>query len=366
MVSVKKYRAACLGLAACFSLCTRANATPDTVVPSGRQLVIADNDYNGPGGSDIQSLIPLLAFKKIELLGLTVATGDGWENAESEHLRRFLELAGRPDIPVFDGAIYPLLNTVERMRIHEEQYGPLPWKGAWGGNGSIKNASPTQPVLPQIPEGKPNLRASNEKAALFLINAVHAHPHEVTIFEAGAMTNLAIAIKLDPDFPKLARQLIFMGGLVDTNMSAINGNAAFTDDFNMVFDPEAAHITLTAPWDKITVVGNISANLVLSKENLDDISQSRGAVAQYVVKYANPMPLWDEMAAAIVVDQSLITRSQELYMDVDTVPGINYGRVHLWKRDQAPLNTGVRSMTIVEGVDEKKFLNQFIRDAKTL
>nr|WP_228118745.1 nucleoside hydrolase [Gluconobacter japonicus] len=297
---------------------------------------------------------------------MTVATGDGWENAESEHLRRFLELAGRTDIPVFDGAIYPPLNTVDRMRLHEEQYGVLPWKGVWGGSGSIKDALAEEPVLTPLPEGRPVLQASHEQAAQFMIRAVHAHPHRVTIFEAGAMTNLALAIRLDPEFPKLARQLIFMGGLVDTNMSAINGNAAFTDDFNMVFDPEAAHITLTVPWAKITVVGNISSDLVLSKEHLANIAQSRRPVAQYVVKYMKPMLLWDEMAAAIVVDPSLITKSQELYMDVDTIPGINYGRVHLWKRDQAPFRTGVKSMTIVEGVDEQKFLDRFIQNAKAL
>ena len=101
-------------------------AGPDPASSPASNLVIEDNDFLGPGGSDLQSVLPLLATPSVQLLGLTVATGDGWENAEALHLLRFLEIAGRPDVPVADGAAYPLVNSVARMRAWEQRFGPIP------------------------------------------------------------------------------------------------------------------------------------------------------------------------------------------------------------------------------------------------
>jgi inosine-uridine nucleoside N-ribohydrolase len=157
---------------------------------SEQALVIEDNDFLGPGGSDIQSVIPLLANPHIKVLGFTVSTGDDWENAESAHLRRFLEIAHKSDIPVADGAVYPLINTVALMKLREQEFGRIPWKGAWGGLGSIDKAAETQPALPKLPEGAPKTAAASESAALFMIRMVHEHPHQVTIFEAGPMTTI--------------------------------------------------------------------------------------------------------------------------------------------------------------------------------
>jgi inosine-uridine nucleoside N-ribohydrolase len=350
----------------CAALLAGALNPPGMARAQTPQFVIEDNDYDGPGGSNVQSVIPLLAAPNVQVLGFTVSTGDGWENANSAHLRRFLEIAHRTDVPVHDGAVYPLMNTVAAMKMHEQQFGPLPWKGAWGGAGSIETASPTQPPLKPLREGDPKLAAQSEEAALFLIRTVHRHPHQVTIFEAGAMTNLALAIRLDPTFASTAKQLVFMGGLIDTNMSAINGNAAYTDDFNLVFDPEAAHITLTADWPKITVVGNISAKLMLSRADLAALQDHPSPVTRYMQTYYDPMPLWDEMAAAIVVDPALITKSQTVYMDVETRPGIDYGRAHVWTRAQAPVNMGVRPVDLVEQVNEPAFLTRFRKDAQNL
>ena len=110
------------------------------------------------------------------------------------------------------------------------------------------------PRYPPLDEGAPTLKASTERAADFLIRIVHAHPHQVTIVAAGPLTNLALAVRLDATFATDAKQLVFMGALIDTNMEAITGNADFASDFNMIFDPEAAHIVLTAPWPRITAV----------------------------------------------------------------------------------------------------------------
>lgn len=329
-------------------------------------LVIEDNDFLGPGGSDIQSAIPLLANPHIKVLGFTVSTGDDWENAESAHLRRFLEIANKSEIPVADGAVYPLINSVPLMKLREQQFGRIPWKGAWGGLGSMDKVPDTQPDLPKLAEGAPKTPAAAESAALFMIRMVHEHPHQVTILEAGPMTNLALAIRLDPSFAATAKQLVFMGGLLDTNMMSITGNADFASDFNMIFDPEAAHITLTALWPSITVVGNISNDVMMTKDYMAKITKKTSPVTSYLSKYYSPLPMWDEMAAAITADPSLVQQSVKAYMDIDISKGIHYGHAHVWPKDLAPRAMHVREVTIVQKIDAERFLTSFVQQAQSL
>ena len=342
-----------------------ALAGPPARAQAAPQLVIEDNDFAGPGGTDMQSIVPLIANPGVKVLGLTVVTGDGWENEEAARLLRVLEIAGRTDIPVVHGAVYPLLNSVPRMRLWEQRYGTIPWKGAWGALGSIADVPAEQPVVPKFDEGPPTTKTSDELAAAFLIREVHAHPHEVTIVAAGPLTNLALAIRLDPTFAPDAKQLVFMGGLIDTNMMAVTGNADFASDFNFLFDPEAAHITLTAPWPKITGIGNVSNGVMMTRPLMDKVAAGGTPLGAYFSKYFIPLPLWDEMATAVAVDPSLITRTIDAYMDVDTADGPDYGRAHVWPESTAPKQVGLRRVSIVEAIDTQRFLDGFLAQARS-
>ncbi|QCE32460.1 nucleoside hydrolase [Acetobacteraceae bacterium] len=329
------------------------------------RLIIEDNDFLGPGGSDQQSVIPLLFNPQVKVLGFTVVTGDGWENAESAHLRRFLEIIGKSEIPVADGAVYPLINSVSLMRLREKQFGTTPWKGAWGALGSIEKIPSEQPALPVLKEGSPHTPASSENAAAFLIKQVHAHPHQVTIVAAGPMTNLALAIRLDPTFAETAKELIFMGALLDTSMRSVTGNVDFASDFNMIFDPEAAHITLTAPWKKITAVGNVSNDLMMTRAYLKKIQRKQTPMTRYLGQYYDPLPMWDEMATAIAADPTLIKNSLDAYMDVDISKGIHYGHAIIWPDSTTPKEIGVHKVKIVTSIEADRFLKTFLREAQS-
>ena len=327
-------------------------------------LVIEDNDFLGPGGTDVQALLPLLGDPNVSLLGATVVTGDGWENAEAAHVLRFLEIAGRPDIPVADGAAYPLINSPARMRAWEQRYGPIPWHGAWGGDGPIDRVSRVEPAVPFLPEGAPRHRTAAEPAALFMIRQVHAHPHQVVVVEAGPMTNLALAIRLDPSFAATAKRLVFMGGSVDTDVVAVTG-AGFAFDFNLAFDPEAAHIVLTADWPQVVSLGKVAGTVMMTRSLMDRITAAaRTPLTDYLGRYRMSLPLWDEMTAAVAADPTLITRSVDAPMDVDLADGLDYGRAHVWTTASAPRGTGLRLVTMVQQVDTRRFLDGFVRDAQ--
>jgi inosine-uridine nucleoside N-ribohydrolase len=342
-----------------------ASGTP-TAASAAPQYVIEDNDFRGAAGSDLQSVLPLLADPNVHVLGFTVVTGDDWENAEAAALLRFLEVAGRSDVPVMNGAVYPLVNTVANWREREREFGTIAWKGAWGGNGSIEHVPSVEPPIPPMPQGLPTTHASTESAAAFLIRQVHAHPHAVTIVAAGPLTNLALAIRIDPTFAATARQLVFMGGLIDRNMADITGNAALSEDFNLMFDPEAAHITLTANWPRIVCVGNVSSDVAFTPSLLNRVAAKHTPLTAFLKTYYQPLPMWDEITSAIAIDPTLVSASVDAYMDVDLAPGIDYGRVHVWPNATAPKAMGVRRVTIISNFDRTRFVDEFVHAAQAL
>lgn len=340
-----------------------AVAAPPAAPADAPRLVVMDNDFAGPGGPDIQPLLFLLASPSIRLLGCTVVTGDGWVREETAHLLRFLEIAHADAVPVASGAEMPLLDTRARMKLREKLYGRIPWKGAWNDPG-VEGAHPDAPELVRPwAEGLPHRRPLDEDAAHFLIRTVHAHPHRVTILAAGPLTNLALAIRLDPTFAATAGELVFMGGLLDTNLLQVTGNADFNSDFNFLFDPEAAHIVLTAPWARITGVGRVSNGVLMTPELQRRLAAAGTPAAAYLARHAlTGLPLWDEMAAAIVADPTLVGATVTAPMDVDIADGPDEGRAHVWPADLAP-GLGERPVRIVQSVDTARMAALFLHDA---
>jgi hypothetical protein len=165
------------------------------------------------------------------------------------------------------------------MRLWEQRFGTVPWTGAWGALGSIDKVPAEQPPVPKLDEGEPGLKANDDMAAAFLIRQVHAHLHAVTVIAAGPLTNIALAIGLDPTFASDAKVFVFMGALIDTNMMAVTSNADYDSDFNLLFDPEAAHIALTAPWPKIIAIaiGNASNGVMMTRADGSDRGQEDAA-----------------------------------------------------------------------------------------
>src|SRR5271168_3335542 len=97
-----------------------------------KRLVVIDQDTSGPGGSNIMSMLALLQSPQVEVLGITVVTGNAWRDDEARHALRMLELIGRSDVPVALGAVFPLVRTQEETRLMTPLVGKVAWLGAWG------------------------------------------------------------------------------------------------------------------------------------------------------------------------------------------------------------------------------------------
>jgi inosine-uridine nucleoside N-ribohydrolase len=210
-----------------------------------RRKVVIDQDASGPGGSKLQAIMTLVQSPQVEPLGITVVTGDQWRDEEVAHALRLLELVGRSDIPVAPGAVFPLVHTREEAQAREPIDGNISYRGAW-------DARWWHEPFVVLPEGVPTTKPASEDAAHFMIRCVHQYPHQVTIFEGGPKTSLALAIKLDPRFAELAQELMFMGGSLNPQTDDPEWASDPRHEFNFWFDPEAAHIVLTARCAKIT------------------------------------------------------------------------------------------------------------------
>ena len=310
-------------------LATLATAQP-------RRKIIINQDCSGPGGSNMQTLLVLLQSPEVEVLGITVVSGDQWRDEEVARTLRLLEIIGRSDIPVYPGAAFPLVRTHTESQMWQQRYGKVGYAGAWDDRWWHEPF-----VIPTLVEGAPTTKASNEDAIRFLLRTVHQYPHEVTIYEGGPMTNLALAISIDPEFPVLAKELVFMGG----GLSPQSDNPEFTNtprhEFNFWFDPEAAHIVLRAPWKKITCTPvDISVKTKLTPEMIAQIKAAGTPLALYVAKYFQPGPgndyMWDELAAEAWLDPTIITQRESRYMDVDIDHGAAYGNTLTWSDRDKP------------------------------
>jgi purine nucleosidase len=325
-----------------------------------RRKIIVDEDCSGPGGSNLQTLLVLIQSPEVEVLGITVVSGDQWREEEIAHTLRLLEIIGRTDIPVVRGAAFPLLRTRREAQQWQERYGKVSYAGAWDDRWWHDPF-----VVPPLPEGAATTKAVAEDAAHFLVRMVRKYPHDVTIYEGGPMTNLAVAMTIDPDFAGLSQQLVFMGGSLNPQTSDPEFTNNPRHEFNFWFDPEAAEIVLRGSWKKIVCTPtDISIKTRLTAEMVKRIEASGTPLARYLARYFKPGDgndyMWDELAAAAWLDPSVITKHETRYMSVDTSRGAGYGNTVTWTEFDKPKGAG-RPVEIQLDLDTEKFYRMFVR-----
>jgi len=324
-----------------------------------RRKVIIDQDCSGPGGSNLQTLLMMIQSPEVEVLGITVVTGDAWRDEEVAHALRLLEIIGRTDIPVVPGAVFPLVHRREEALVRQQLSAKFAYAGAWDERWWHEPF-----VIPNLPEGRPSTKPANEDAAHFLIRMVHQYPNEVTIYEGGPMTDLALAIAIDPEFPTLAKELVFMGGSLSPQTDYPEFANSPRHEFNFWFDPEAADVVLRAPWTKITCTPtDISIKVRVTPDLIKRIEPSGTPAARYVARYMQTAPgadfMWDELAAAAWTDPSIITKREMRFMGVDLSRGGGYGNTLTWSEKDKP-QVVLQPVEIQMDLDTEKFYRMFV------
>lgn len=346
-----------------------ATATTPASAPSveaGSNLVIYDNDWNSSGAT---SVLPLLAAPDVTVLGVTTVTGDAWVTDGTAAALSFFEKIGKTDVPVAQGQLYPLINTAERTYSREALYGAKnSWKGAFNPGVDDPTTPATTPEdVPEPPFGwAQSLTTDPLDAVDFMIEQVRAHPGEVTIVTAGPLTNVAAAVRKDPEFAGLAKAIVIGGGnLYQLNPGETDAAFNSSEGFNFRFDPESAHIVLTAGWPSITALGDVTSTVIFDDALMSEVTSEQTPASEYTSTAGyTGYPIWDETVTAVAADPSLITQSITVRMDVDISEGPNYGAARVWADGDGP-GLGEGLVTLVQAVDADGVADAFVTATHT-
>lgn len=168
-----------------------------------------------PGVDDAWALLMAFASPAHEVLGLTIAAGNVGLDYTVRNALKLCEIAG-VDVPVFPGCASPLVYPAEDAAyVHGRD-----------GFGDVGFLPPTR-------------RAESEHAALAILRLSRERPGLLLVC-LGPLTNLALALRLDPTLPERIGRLVVMGGAVTGQ-----GNTSVSAEFNIAYDPEAAAIVFS-------------------------------------------------------------------------------------------------------------------------
>ncbi len=226
-----------------------------------------------------------LASPELDLLGITTCAGNCRTTESTDNTLRMLELVDRTDIPVAAGRDDPLIQNVsaslEYLQGWTRNYGYL-WEGS--------------PVLPPA-RTKPIKQPAHE----FIIEMVKKHPGQVTIVKEGSLTNLALALLVEPEIAPLVKGVVHMGGDFGTPWYATPGAAAVDDDpaiwrhivrMNTVYDPEATTIVVQSGIPFTFVTSKICARVLLRPEDVNAIAAVGTPYHDYIAGVSRPWVRW--------------------------------------------------------------------------
>ncbi|MDH0745332.1 nucleoside hydrolase [Pseudomonas sp. GD03842] len=323
------------------------------------EKVIFDTDFNvlNDDGQAFIMLAQLHAQKRIDLLGMTLVSGNAWVDQEQVDALKAVERMGvEKDIGVYSGAAYPLLHDFATYEQEKALFG-AGWPGAF------KHPRPTSPAqLVAPPDGlASHTRLRDESATQFIIDSVKKNPHQVTILAVGPLTNLALAIRSAPEIVPLIKRIVYMGGAIE-----IPGNTTPAAEFNWWFDPEAAKIVLRSPIEHVVFPNDVCEKVTFDASIYKRIVAKPGVIPDLYKAVLGPAfdkdPhyqsfTWDSLPALYLVYPELVTASKDLNLDIDTHFGPDYGR-SLGYAKGAPV--GTQKAKVVYAVDQKKFWDEYV------
>ena len=325
-----------------------------------KEKVILDSDmvvlYD-----DGVAMMMLANHPDIELLGVTVVAGNAWVPEETAYALRQLEVLNRADVPVAAGIRHPLrAGRYETIELERRMFGIA--RSNYVGCFERPEPASYLDVYRKEFGGEPTIKPVDKHAVTFLVDTIKANPGEVTVIPIGPCTNLAIAIRMAPEIIPLIKRVVYMGGAFDTP-----GNITPSAEFNWWFDPEAAKISVRAPFADQLIVGlDVCEKYRFNKKTFDRITAAETPIAKmFKQKYGpefekNPnytRLVWDTVAAAVVIDPTLIVEEETRWVDVNSDYGLDYGR-SLGYHKQGP--AGTQKARILFTIDEERFWNLMV------
>ncbi|WP_422477938.1 nucleoside hydrolase [Pleomorphochaeta sp. DL1XJH-081] len=279
------------------------------------------------GHDDMVAIVMASGLQEIELMGLVAVSGNQILEKALLNTLHVCDLIGEP-APVFAGMDRPLLR---------DQFLGGDIHGKTGLDG---------PVFPPLSK-----QAEKRHGVQFIIDTVLANPHEITLVPTGPLTDIAMAIRLEPRLPNLVESIVCMGG------SMGKGNRTPYAEFNMFADPEAAEIVFSsgAPLVMMGLDVTLKVRLDATQEkrfasmNTKTAAMFNASMDNYRSAYrlhGSEYPaMHDPCCVAFVADPSIFTLEKH-DIHVELHDSQTYGKTHAGpKTENGRVSVGVDADT---------------------
>ena len=259
---------------------------------------------------DAVAILMALRTADVNVVGISVVAGNVPVEKGAKNARYTVELCGK-ETPVYLGAARPLMRE------------PV-WAYFFHGDDGMGNMNYPEPTLP-VAQGN---------AITAFIEAVRAHPGDITLITLGPLTNIALAVRIAPDIVEKISMCYTMGGA-----AATLGNVTPAAEFNIYVDPEAAQVVfqsgiplLMVGWEHCRGQANLSekemAQVRAFHTPYADFALDCNAHAIRTNKdWLNEpgLALPDPVTMAVALDPSICTKQSIHHVDVETVSTITNG-----------------------------------------
>lgn len=285
---------------------------------------------------DAVALVMALTYPDVHVEAITVVAGNVGLDQTVQNALYTVELCGK-SVPVYAGADRPLqVPLVTADLVHGKD-----------GLGDIG-----LPLFGREP--------AKGHAVDALLAAARKFPGELTLVTLGPLTNIALAIYLDPSFASKVRRCVVMGGAPDGV-----GNATAAAEFNIYVDPEAARIVVRSGMPVEVVGWDVTLqHAMLTPEENQELRSHDTARSRFVADIQRPvLALWerlyghpmvclpDPLAMAVALDPS-IARMQRVALDVEVSGELTRGMTVVDRRPEAPS----ANASVTTFVDRPRFI----------
>ncbi|MFN3627955.1 MAG: nucleoside hydrolase [Parvibaculum sp.] len=262
--------------------------------------VIVDTDT---GVDDAMGCALALRSPELDVVAFTSIFGNVSVELTTENTAYLMEVFGRPDIPLAKGA--------GRALVGHPNYSPFVHGDDGVGNANFEKAKVVKPV--------------KQSAAELTVELARAHPGEIVYIALGPLTNLALALAIDPELPQYLPKVVWMGGV-----GIAPGNVTAVAEADAWHDPEAAQMVLTqAGWDVVMVGLDVTDDTILDETDMKRLeagSEQGRYIAAMMPFYMNfysaklgryACAAHSALTVAVVADPAIVTRSERYPVQVE-------------------------------------------------
>ena len=297
--------------------------------------LIIDTD---PGVDDAHAILLALAHPDMRVEAITTVNGNVGIDFTTANALKILDAAGK-DVPVYRGCDRPLINRpTSAAYVH--------------GVDGLGDCG--------IPVSKKQVQS--EHAVHALVRLANENPGEFTLAAIGPLTNLAVALSIDPDLPKKFKQLVIMGGAIYSKGNTSN----LTAEFNIHTDPEAAHMVFSS-WPMLTLLSwETTLAHVFTRDVLDRFfnlgtprakffHDTNQKLSEFIMERLGQDMLFapDGLALAAAIEPGIVTKSEKKHVSIELHGSQTRGQtvVDWFGLTQQPANT-----EIILEMDQKRFV----------